>query len=199
MTDKIVSYLVSALIVIGLMAGGVILFGQPLLSKAAQMVFKTDCKTASATSTLNYMTPGTATTTVTCAMGGDGANTAVLAIQVNASSSLTAYNIYAEESMDGQDWYPIAVNQSASTTNPYHLGARAYSSFLFASSTSGGGTLGNLFGASTTFEGFQAVANRNHYTIDIPVRMQRVRAYAALPIGSANGAIWMQIIPRVEI
>src|SRR3990167_2410847 len=147
-----------------------------LIAKAASLVFKTGCVTATATSTLSYMTPGTATTTITCGMGNDGANTAVLAIQVNATSTNTVYQIYVEESMDGQDYYPLAVNQSASTTNPFMLTTRAYATFTFASSTIGSGQQG----ISGNRIGVNGTNNRNHYELEVPVRMKWVRAYAAL-------------------
>jgi len=191
-------------IVVAIVSGAIALalFGQPLLAKATMLAFKTDCKTATATSTLNYMTPGTATTTLTCVLGGDGADSARLLVQVNASSTNTRYNLYVEESTDGLDWYPLPVAEGATTTNPYSLAMRAYATFDFASSTIGG-TAG-LFGASTTYEGFTSINNRNHYELAIPVTMQRVRVYATLAstTGSAatnhNGAIWMQILPRVS-
>lgn len=166
-----------------------------LLAKAAALVFSpADCYTANATTTLAYMTPGTATTTVTCPMGSDGADSASLAIQVNASSTATSFNVYVEESMDGQDWYPIP---SASTTDAFSLQIRPYSTFTFASSTIGGTT--GMNGASTTFQGYTSTNNRNHYLIDVPVRMKRVRAFTTMPIGSTNGAVWMQIIPKTGI
>lgn len=166
-----------------------------LLAKASALVFKTDCYTAAATSTLAYMTPGTATTTVTCPMGSDGADSASLAIQVNASSTASVFNVYVEESMDGQDWYPIGAPDTASTT-PYNLSLRAYSTFTFASSTIGG-SRSALLGASTTYQGYEAEDNRNHYLLDVPVRMKRVRAYTGMT--GASGAVWMQIIPKISI
>lgn len=161
-----------------------------MIAKAAVLVFSpTNCYTAAATSTLQYMTPGTATTTVSCDMGYDGASAAVLAIQVNASSTAAIFNIYVEESMDGQDWYPVG--QGASTTNPYGLGTRAYSTFSFASSTIGGAV------APANGVGVSGTQNRNHYELDVPVRMKRVRAYAG--ITGANAGMWMQILPKVSL
>lgn len=172
-----------------------------LIGKAAQMAFYyPTCYTAAATSTLSYMTAGLATTTVTCPMGVDGADTAILTIQVNASSSATTFNIYVEESMDGMDWYPVNNNQGASTSVAFNVGTRPYNTFTFASSTIGGVPLTTgLKGASTTFEGYTSVNNRNHYTLEVPVNMRRVRAYAAIPVGSTAGAVWMQVIPKFGI
>ena len=163
-----------------------------LIARAATLIFSpADCYTAAATTTLKYMSNGLATTTVDCPMGSDGANSAALAIQVNASSSpLTVFNIFVEESMDGVDWYPIPV---ATTTDPLNLAIRPYSTFAFATSTVGG----TAPSASQSGVGLNGTQNRNHYILDIPVRMKRVRAYAG--VTGANGAIWMQIIPKIGI
>src|SRR3990167_92219 len=145
------------------------------------------------------MTAGTATTTVTCGMGNDGAKSAVLVVEVNASSTATSFNIYPEESMDGVDWFPIAINQNSSSTDPYNLTQRTFYEFIFASSTVGGVGAGvGLKGASTSYAGYTALNDRNHYVLDVPTRMKQVRAYAVIPVGSAAGAVWMQIIPRKE-
>lgn len=171
-----------------------------LLAKAAGLVFApANCYTAAATSTLAYMTWGAATTTVSCGMGNDGADTAVLAIIVNATSTNTIYNFNVEESMDGHDWYPIAINQTASTSPVLTLTDRRTASLRFASSTIGGGGSPVVSGV-----GVNGTNNRNHYTMDVPVRMKRVRAYASISSAATttvngNGAIWMQIIPKVGI
>ena len=110
--------------------------------------------------------------------------------------------------MDGQDYYPVGQNQISSTTNPFTLNTRAFASFKFASSTIGGTVLAsglNSLGASTTALGFNQTHNRNHYSWDIPVRMRYVRAFATIGtsttqvIGTGNGAVWMQIVPRQEV
>lgn len=169
-----------------------------MIAKAAGMVFApVDCYTAAATSTLRYMTPGTATTTVTCPMGNDGANSAVLAIQINASSTDSTFDVYVEESMDGVDWYPVPSQSVGSTSPMFALGTRPYSRFQFAASTVGGSVGGSGIGLSGT-------QNRNHYELDVPVRMKRVRAYMGMASTSTtgaamNGAAWMQIIPKISI
>jgi len=169
------------------------LFGvHTMIAKAAQIAFTpATCYTAAATSTLSYMTPGTATTTATCPMGQDGADSAVLAIQVNASSTAAVFDVYVEESMDGIDWYPIQQEQVASTSNPFSLQIRQYAQFTFASSTVGGAL------ANTNGVGVNGTQNRNHYELDVPVRMKRVRAYTG--ITGANAGVWMQILPKVGI
>ena len=177
------------------------------IAKATSLIFApSNCYTASATSSPVYMTPGTATTTLECSMGYDGRREAVLAIQINASSTATRFDILIEESMDGQDWYPISMNQTASTTNPFSLTTRGTMTAKFASSTIGG----NALGVSTNRLGVSGTDNRNHYSATIPVRMRQVRSvvtlapYDAFPSQSTtspsqNAAVWQQIIPKVEI
>src|SRR3990167_355779 len=174
-----------------------------VLVKAASIVFSPpNCfmaiggVKATATSTLNYMTPGTATSTVTCELGTDGSKSAVLVVEVNATSTNTTYVLGVEESMDSQDWFPVTLGQIASTTNPFNLSVVAPGRFQyqFASSTIGG------VAVTTGTLGVAGTNNRNHFSLDIPVRMDRVRVWASLATttGDAgdNGAVWMKIIPK---
>jgi hypothetical protein len=167
-------------------------FHIPEKAKASLSTFvRSDCYTAAATSSPAYQTPGNATSTVTCKLGVDGADKASVIVEVNASSTASIWNIYAEESMDGQDWFPIASNQSASTSPIVDVTTRSYASFTFASSTIGGALGG------TNSVGINGTNNRNHYVFDVPIRMKQVRVYSAL--SGANGAIWVQIIPKAQI
>lgn len=153
------------------------------------------CYTAAATSTLSYLTAGTGTTTVSCLVGPDGASTARLNVEVNASSTSSQFNFNAEESMDNQDWYPITLPQGATTTSPFNVSARYTYTAIFASSTIGG--TGNT--VSLNGLGVNGTINRNHYSFDIPVTMRYVRVYSSLPAGSTSGGVWMQILPRQNI
>lgn len=166
-----------------------------LVLGATQVVDNANCKSASATSSLTYMTKGTATTSVTCVFGQDAAHTAVLAILVNASSTASIFEGIVEESVDGQDWFPINANKVASTSAAWTLTNRGTFNFRFASSTIGAVAVGN--GANRL--GVNGTDNRNHYEIEIPVNMKRVRAYL-YPTSDpeANGAAWMQVIPKIE-
>ncbi len=166
-----------------------------LIAKAAALGFSpSNCYTASATTSPAYINGwGTGTTTVSCTSGSDGANSAVLAVEVNGSSTASIVNINVEESMDGLDWFPITPPQAASTTNPFVIATRGAFQITFASSTMGGVT------ADTGSLGVSGTNNRNDYVIDVPVRMKRVRAYATIPAAANNAAVWMQIIPRQSI
>ncbi len=180
-----------ALLVVAALLGGLVLL-KPELTRAAISAFRTDCYSAAATSTLAYMTPGTATTTTGCNLYIDGARTATANIVVNASSSLAVFNVYVEESMDGQDWFPVAPIQVGSTSVAFNAGLRAFTSFTFASSTIGQTGIG--VGSNTL--GVNGTHNRNHYTFDIPVRMKRVRILTTLT--GANAGVWQQIVPRTD-
>src|SRR3990167_1251002 len=170
------------------------LFGvHTMIASASISVFSpSNCYTAAATSTLTYMTPGTATTTKSCALGLEGAHTAVVEVQVNASSTSSVFNTYIEESMDNLDWYPV---QEATSSIPFVLTTRPYATFTFASSTIGG----TASGVSSNRLGVSGTDNRNHYTLNVPVRMKYVRVFTALGLGGTNGGVWMQIIPRQDI
>src|SRR3990167_7684905 len=145
-----------------------------LAGASASLFVNTACYTASATSTLTYMTPGTATTTLECFLGQDGAHKATLAIEVNASSTLTQYNFFVEESYDRLDWFPVTLSQTSTTTSPFDLVERNVLSVLFSSTTIGATELG----ASPNRIGADGSDNRNHYIADIPVRLRHVRVHA---------------------
>lgn len=177
--------IITAMLIIGL--------GSRVAKATISMFTPSTCYTAAATTTLSYMTAGAATSTVSCLVGPDGANSARLNIEVNASSTATNYAFNIEESMDGIDYFPTTLPQSASTTAPFALTARNSYSIVFASSTLGG------VGVGTGSLGVNGSNNRNHYSVDIPVSMRYVRVYASLPVGSAQGAVWMQILPRQSV
>lgn len=191
-------YIVLGLVWIALV--GSIYWQNSLKAKGATTFTTGSCYTAAATSTLTYMTPGTATTTLACGLSVSGADTAVVMVEVNASSTLTAYNFSFEESLDGQDWFPVAVNQSASTTNPFNV-TPAIARYQFASSTLGLNAAGAS--ANTQRLGVSGTDNRNHLIFNVPVRMQRIRVSAGIigdvALANLNGAVWMQILPKSQL
>jgi len=171
------------------------------------------CYTNAATTTPAYMTPGTATSTVTCNLGSEGARTATIIAEVNATSTNSKYKIFVEESYDGIDYFPTVINQTASTTEAsqtFDASVTGSVSYKFAStSTLNGVAVGGVGSA-----GINGTNNRNHFMVDVPVRLRYVRAYAVIPsptmsLGcydgvcnattSYNGAIWMQILPKVDV
>ena len=174
------------------------------MAKAAIAAFSPfNCYTGSATTSVAYMTPGKATSTVRCNMSPDGARSAVIAVQVTASSTYTQYKFGIEESMDGIDYYTIRQGIIASTSPSLAVGAEGIVTYTFASSTTLGG-IGGLTGSASTTN--HTGINRNTFTLDIPVRMKFVRVWTALAsttdsasaFNNQNGAVWLQIIPRQD-
>ena len=188
-----------SLVLIAIAVTGYLLGLHTLITRAAINSFQTSCVTASATSTLAYMLAGNATTTLACNMGVEGARSAKVVFQVNASSTNAVYNFFVEESMDGIDWYPIPMNQVASTTVPFSLNVNGSLSYKFASTTIGG----LAAGASENALGVTGTDNRDHGSFEIPVDMKRVRVYVTMPFptgaATSSGAIWMQVIPKIDI
>lgn len=149
-------------------------------------------QTSGATTTLVYMTAGTATTTLTATnCVGDGAyalDSAVVDIEYTASSSNSTLNMRVEHSFDNKDWFPSGtIVSSAATTTVIGY---PYGDYRFGS------------GATTTDPGGSGLTTRMHSSINIPIYGPyiRVRFYAS---GTANvgnnGALWAQIIGKREV
>lgn len=157
---------------------------QPVHAQPLQFV--PTVQTAPATTTLSYMTPGTATTTLTydSFLNGQikGINQGVLLTQFTASSTGTIFNINIEDSQDGIDWYKDNTNAIAATTSlPYALNTVNSYTFPFASTSADGAPV-----AANNKTSFKAV------TIDFPTRF--VRIFYTLVLGGNNGAVWGQFI-----
>lgn len=155
----------------------------------AKGIFLVGAKTANATTTLRYMTPGAATTTVTYDTYKDGLTTmdgGALLVQLTASSSPnTRLNIYQEFSVDGIDWYQSSQPEllgNATTTSSVSLQPVPFMTWTFASSSPG---LGNV------------PTNDNTDSRIIPIQSQTrfTRFIFVLPAGSSNGAVWANIAP----
>lgn len=183
-------------LVVGLILGALlaVYFSAPHFASAAPSRFVApNCKTAAATTTITWMTPGAGTTTLSsCFLGNDGADVASLILQVNASSTATRFVGAVEESMDGIDWYRISPSQTASTSSTIELGTKGSFAFNFASSTIGG------VAVSTGLAGYNGTNNREDMVIDVPVRMKYVRAHVGIAGGTTNGGVWMQVLPKRE-
>lgn len=181
------------LALVGIAALSVFFSFRPDVLRAAISVFSpATCYTASATSTLSFMTFGTGTTTVSCNMGSEGAKQAAIAFQLTASSTGTNLRFTVDESMDGQDWYPVqSLGQELATTSAnYALAPKAYWEIQYSSTTPVGV---NQFASQATSSG----------VFSVPVRMKYIRANAYLASTSGhltnkNGAVWFQILPRVD-
>lgn len=157
---------------------------------AASTVFVNTVQTSSnpvATSTIVYMTPGTATTTLTYdsyPSGVSATNGAALFLQVTASSTATKYLINEEYSQDGIDWYQgtfSSLNGYATTTIPTNISQIPQWIWTYASSTPG---LGAVTASVNT--------DARMIHIQTPTRFIRV----IITMTGANGAIWAQLVPQ---
>lgn len=161
-------------------------------------------KSAIATTTVAYMTPGTATTTVqydSYEINGtnqtNGGNLTLpdsiaFALQGNASSSISVINVTCEFGDDETgatgvtsiDWYQNGI-VGATTTNSgvQNIGTTNSFSFTYASTTVGGAPI------STTTTRFAKV-------VVCPVPTRYVRA--VVTITGANASVWVGIIPKKQ-
>ena len=163
-----------------------VIFGGVHYTFANPSFFVRGTPTATATSSLVYMTPGKATTTVslpsTTSQNTDGYESAVLKIQVTASSTGVAgavkINAHMETSIDGIDWYLFSAINGTST--PSTNGIENDLQITISTSTPIAGNFGGT-GSSTTI--FQDVALPN-----IPSEYFRLRLYD--PVGGGNYGIW---------
>lgn len=167
---------------------------------------------AAATTTLFYMTPGTATTTaiVDCGLANasaTGCDMGALLVMFNASSSVSTLIINQEYSQgvagnsdvncvttpDSCDWYEANtsfVNSAATTTitgaNPFDLTTVPQFSFDFASSTAGG----------------KPVSTTNNFagriiTIQSPVRYTRF-VFSLKSLTNGNGAVYWETVNKKQ-
>lgn len=134
-----------------------------------------------ASSTVVYMTPGAATTTVTFDTGittGQAMDNASFLLAFAGSSTASSLNIQFEYSQDASTWYADKVNNIASSTSLTETRFPLTPANVFVltmASTSLGGVTGN---AATTTRIF-SVATPTRY----------IRAILSMPAGSLNGDI----------
>ncbi len=146
---------------------------------------------ATATSTLSYMAPGTGTTTLTFDAGvnqANGADMATLLIQYTASSTAPTLRFRQEFSTDNVDWYtdglgsvPVLMSLNSTSTQlitPYH----EYQ-VNFATTTD--------FGGSGTF-----ARSLTSLQIPTPTRYTRIKFY--VPASGGNGALWAEIVGKKQ-
>lgn len=105
-------YIILAIVLVGL--------GAAFTAKANPIIFPAAQSTASATSSVTYMTPGTATTTLTFDSYASsinlGQNDVTLLVQATGSSTSAIINTSIEYSQDGIDWYQNNLSPLATTT-----------------------------------------------------------------------------------
>lgn len=157
--------------------------------------------TATATTTLNYMTAGTGTTSLaydTYTTNSSGTNTLVdnlgLLLQGTASSTGTKFAVTYEYAIptsgvncatnqNACDWYQDnQVGISATTSQAFQIVTPNSYVWNFASTSQGGAVV-------------QGTNNRGLKFLNVPTLARYVRAVFSLPVGSTNGAIWAAFVP----
>lgn len=156
--------------------------------------------TAVATSTLTFITPGLATTTLTqqayVAGNPTGINAATLLVQLTGSSTLSVINIafeYADATSGTNcqatpascDWYRDSLIGSetgiiSTSTNTINASQTNSYSLTFASTSVGGAGGAN---------------SRTTRILNVQTPSQYVRAIITVPIGALNGAVWAKWLP----
>lgn len=157
----------------------------PFVASAAPSIFADIKTTAAATSTLQYMSPGAATTTITYdSLNGDAAkiNSLNVVFQYTASSTAPVLLARLEDSQDGIDWYPRTVVAAVATTSLMTTPANVMSFTLSTTTDNGGSGTGNRVHES--------------FTVAAPLRWVRVIFY--VPQGTSNGGLWAEMVPVKE-
>ena len=141
-----------------------------------------------ASTTLTFMTPGTATTTHTyenCG-GTTSARSAILFFQYTASTTDPLLNLRIEHSQDNIDWYPASVALEEFATSTSLTGDSATFDFT-------------TLATSTNNNGGTGTDARLHRSLEIETPTQFTRVIFSLPIGTSNGAIWSQFVSKKEL
>lgn len=152
-------------------------------AEAGPTYFLSGTKTADATTTVSYMTPGNATTTLTLtpALGATEGDEYFLFAQSRASSSDTTFHFLYQASMDGVDWYNV--------DEP--LDNIAWTS-MFADHASTSARHRWTPGATTT----SATSSQVFRFPGVASNFKRV--VVTIPIGGNNGTFWGQLVPNIK-
>lgn len=147
------------------------------------------CKTAPATSTVVYMTGGTATTTIICDLMGSGGS------RLAENATLTLFRNFSNA--------PASVQKvTYEYSNDYTTFAPAASTWYTVSTTTPNNPASPIFTwipASTTWSGAPGAPKDYDATIiDVPVKARWVKAVITVPVGAASSTVWGEIVKKVE-
>lgn len=154
--------------------------------------------TDTATTSVNYMTPGTATSTYYFDAGQGTAgsvDSAVLLTQLTASTTSSTINIAYEYAQGGNgdciatpticDWYQNDLLSATSTS--LNLTSQISATWTFASTTQGQA-------------GIIPAANSNRqlksFVVLTPTRY--IRAIVSVPVGSTNAGVWAEFVAKKQ-
>lgn len=163
-------------------------------ANSSRIIAPAGCTTSqtSATTSVSYMSAGVGTSTITCNLEylasayGNGSNSfdsAILGIQMNASSTNTTLAWKYEYSQDNLDWYQDDIDLTTSATTTTHVRTYKEHSWLFASSS-----------APTSI----AKSSRSNKKVELDTPAKWIRVTFYIPAGSTGGALWAQIIGKAE-
>ena len=148
-----------------------------------------------ASTTQVYMTPGTATSTITYDSFSVGADTKfngmTIAVQVHASGTAPILKVRAEDSPDCINWYPRSVVITTATTT---IVTGSFNEYQIPIATS----TAQLGGTSIASSSVLGITPRVHQAVTIDAPMRCTRAIFYVPQGSGNLALWAQLIPFKE-
>lgn len=179
--------------IVPIAAVAAILLGFATIALANPFYTGSKAKSAAATSTQSFLTPGAGTTTSplydSYEVNGTNEtnqgnitlpNSVAILLQGNASSTTSVLNMNCEYSDDNIDWYQNEI-LSSTTTNPANINNPASFSFTFATSTIGGVTI-----SQTRFAKL----------VECPVPLRYVRAVVS-NTGSPL-SVWVSIVPKKQ-
>ena len=179
---------------------GVVIGNYQQVSKAlgyATLDENNGCKSANATTSLNWLRPGTGTTTVQCGTGS--AEKVRIFAWLVASSTQTQYDFVVSDSMDNKDFHQRAGSLILNATTT-QLTNHSEFQYKFASSTKeeqisvGFGGRGTTSAKLISFEVPTLGANYLRITsslIDADPPLQTATS-------SDNGALWLSIITNTQ-
>lgn len=178
------------------------LFFSPMVAHANPFYIGSGARTATATSTQALLRPGVATSTLpiydSYESGGTNQtnsgnitvpNTVAILLDGNASSTAAVisgtceYSDNYNPSTGTGDWYQNEITTFGTTTGIANLATVNGFSFIFASSTVGGGAVG-------------ALSSRFQKLVTCPVPLRYVRLVVS--VAGANASIWAAIIPTKQ-
>lgn len=152
--------------------------------------------TLTATTSVTYITPGTATSTYyfdTSCGGASNTDSATLLAQFAGSSTASVLNIALEYAQGGGadctatptacDWYQ-ANNATLGTSSAATITNQQSYTWTFSSSTQGQVT------------GTGPNTGRTLKSLNVPTPAKYVRAIFSMPTGSLNGAVWSEFVGK---
>jgi hypothetical protein len=160
----------------------IVVFALGTKTVSANLAYFLRVESATATSTLSYMTPGTATTTISIDGGASALDSALLTFQYTASGTAPVLKARVEYSSDKIDWYPqmTAIGQATTT-----LIATPFLEYSFTLST-------------TTDNGGSGTSARVHGSLDIPTPTRYTRVKFYVPASGGNGALYTELTAKKQ-